>query len=59
MGSLYYEQSSKCQNMVAVAKKPQGSLGKTLGEEICTKCGGKKHNSVEWGQPRLLNLDSG
>ena len=59
MGSLYYEQSSKRQNMVAVAKKPQGSLGMTLEEKICTRCSRKELNLMEWGQPRLLNLDNG
>jgi hypothetical protein len=39
-------------------KKPQGSLGKNLEEEICTKCGEKEPNLMEWGQPRLLYLDT-
>ena len=45
--------------MVAVAKKPQGSLGTTLEEKICTKCGEKELNTMEWGQQNLLNLDRG
>jgi hypothetical protein len=58
-GPPHDEQSSKRQNLVAVAQKPQGPLGQTLEEEICAKCGGKEPNSMEWGQPRLLNLDNG
>jgi hypothetical protein len=45
--------------MVVMAKKSQGSLGMTLEEEICTRCGGKELNMMEWGQPRILNMGSG
>jgi hypothetical protein len=58
-GPPHDEQSSKRQNLVAVAQASQGPLGQTLEEEICAKCGGKEPNSMEWGQPWLLNMDSG
>jgi hypothetical protein len=57
-GSLHNEQGSKHQNLVAVVKKPQGSLGQTLEAEIHSKCGREEPNSLEWGQPGLLNLDN-
>jgi hypothetical protein len=58
-GHLYHEQSSKHQNMVVLANKSQGSLGMTMEEEICTRCRGKEINTMEWGQPKILNLGSG
>jgi hypothetical protein len=36
-GSLHHEQGAKHQNLVAMAKNPQGVIGPNMEEEICSE----------------------